>query len=324
MKNPIVVGIDTSNYTSSVAVCSLDGKVLYSAKSPLPVKEGECGLRQSDAVFAHVKNLPELMRSLKGAVGTCNIVGVGVSQTPRRAKGSYMPCFLAGVASAESLSVSSGCEVYGFSHQEGHVAAALYSASKLDLIGSTFAAFHVSGGTTDILLVQPCDNEVGFSLERIGGTLDINCGQAIDRAGVMLGMGFPCGAELERLAIDYFANRGGKTGATVCVRGLDCNLSGLQNKAQKLWSDSSDKEAVAAYVFDFVSKTLEKLTASLREKYPDIPIVFAGGVMSSSIISKRLKNRFGGIYFAEPAFSSDNACGIAVLTCRRVNQKSNF
>lgn len=318
MKDSVVLGIDTSNYTTSAAVFTVAGELLIQVKEPLPVKLGECGLRQSDAVFAHVKNIPTVMRKIRESIGERRIAAIGVSKTPRRIEGSYMPCFLTGVAAAEAASAASGCELYGFSHQEGHVAAALYSADRTDLIGTTFAAFHVSGGTTDVLLSVPCENEVGFEMRKIGGTLDINCGQAIDRAGVMLGLKFPCGAELENAALAYLEGDVKKSiGASVCVRGLDCNLSGLQNKAQELFSKTHDKEAVAGYVFEFVGKTLEKLTLNLRSEYPDIPIIYAGGVMSSRIISERLKKRFSGIYFAEPAFSSDNAAGVAVLACRR-------
>ncbi len=314
MDNRVFLGIDTSNYTTSLAICGFDGEILYQVKEPLPVKDGECGLRQSDAVFAHTKNLPIVFSEAKDMLQGKQIVAVGVSEKPRRAEGSYMPCFLAGVSCASAVASACGCELYGFSHQEGHIAAALYSAGKLELIGERFAAFHLSGGTTDIILADACESESGFSLERIGGTLDINCGQAIDRAGVMMGMQFPCGCELESECMAY---KGDKIGAAVSVKGLECNLSGLQNKAQELWLKSGDKTAVAALVFEFIGKTVERLTENLRSEYKDIPIIYAGGVMSSSVLSSRLARRFDGIYFAEPIYSADNACGIAVLASRR-------
>lgn len=314
MDNRVFLGIDTSNYTTSLAVCGFDGEILYQVKEPLPVKDGECGLRQSDALFAHTKNLPVVFAKAKEILKDKLIVAVGVSENPRRAEGSYMPCFLAGISCANAVASACGCELYGFSHQEGHIAAALYSAGKLELIGERFAAFHLSGGTTDIILAEPSESEAGFTLQRIGGTLDINCGQAIDRAGVMMGMHFPCGCELERACMAY---DGDKIGTAVSVKGLDCNLSGLQNKAQELWFKCGDKNAVAALVFEFIGKTIERLTDNLRGEYKDIPIIYAGGVMSSSVLSSRLKRRFDGIHFAEPVYSSDNACGVAVLASRR-------
>ncbi len=317
MDNRVFLGVDTSNYTTSLAVSDSDGNIIYQTKEPLPVKDGECGLRQSDAVFAHTKNLPVVFSRTKEILRDKQIVAVGVSEKPRRAEGSYMPCFLAGASCASAVASVCGCELYGFSHQEGHIAAALYSAGKLELIGERFAAFHLSGGTTDIILAEPSEGEAGFTLQRIGGTLDINCGQAIDRAGVMMGMHFPCGCELERACMAY---DGDKIGTAVSVKGLDCNLSGLQNKAQELWLRCGDRNAVAALVFEFVGKTVERLTENLRIEYEDIPIIYAGGVMSSSVLSSRLKRRFDGVYFAEPIYSADNACGIAVLSSRRYRE----
>ncbi|MBQ7930319.1 MAG: peptidase M22, partial [Clostridia bacterium] len=97
MRNLLFLGIDTSNYTTSAAICDGEGNILLNAKAPLPVKEGERGLRQSDAVFHHVKNLPEVSRQA-GRIMDENrektLVSVGCSATPRDSDGSYMPCFL--------------------------------------------------------------------------------------------------------------------------------------------------------------------------------------------------------------------------------------
>ena len=214
------VGFDTSNYTTSVAICDEDGKVLANLKRPLPVAEGQRGLRQSDAVFAHIKNLPELSRELAESLCGYEPIAVGVSSKPRDAEGSYMPCFLSGVAAANSFAAARGIPLYEFSHQSGHIAAALYSAGKLDLLGSTrFTAFHVSGGTTEVLLVSTDNGKI--SEELVAYTADINAGQAIDRVGVEMGLKFPCGAELERLAAQY---TGKIKKHNICVKDGICNL----------------------------------------------------------------------------------------------------
>lgn len=316
LKDEIIIGIDTSNYTTSASVCTLDGEIVLNLKRLLPVAEGERGLRQSDALFAHTKNLPEIMEGL-GEFLEANyperrIAAVGYSRTPRDVEGSYMPCFLSGVAVAKALSATHGCPAYGFSHQSGHIMAALYSAGRLDLLegDEPLAAFHVSGGTTEILLVTP--REDGFSVELIGGTADINAGQAIDRAGVMMGMRFPCGREMESLLTDRDIARS-KT--KISVKGLECNLSGLENLTKKLYAERGDAAEVSAYCFDFVADTLLKLTENLRERYPNIPIIYAGGVMSNKRIGARLAE-LSNTYFSAPEFSSDNAAGVALL-CRR-------
>jgi len=314
----LILGIDTSNYTTSAALCTIDGEVVLNLKKLLPVAEGERGLRQSDALFAHTKNLPEIMERLDGFLKDeypdREIVAVGYSATPRDAVGSYMPCFLSGVAAASAVSATLGCPAYAFSHQSGHIMAALYSAGKTELLDSKkpFAAFHVSGGTTEILLVTPNDN--GFSVELIGGTADINAGQAIDRTGVMMGLRFPCGREMEEMISGREIPRA-KT--RISVKGLECNLSGLENLTKKLYEETGEREMVAAYCFDFVADTLCRLTENLRERYENIPIIYAGGVMSNKRIGRRLAE-FENTYFSSPELSSDNAAGVALLCQRKL------
>lgn len=311
MKQECFVGIDTSNYTTSAAVCTLGGEVIANLKEPLPVKAGECGLRQSDAVFAHTRNLPTLMERLKEALKEYTPLAVGCSVKPREAAGSYMPCFLAGRAAAGALAAVNGLPIYEFSHQDGHIMAALYSSGAYEqLKNGPFAAFHVSGGTTEALYVSP--NAHGFSVELIGESADINAGQAIDRVGVMMGLQFPCGREIEALAQRY---EGKLPKPRICVRNGICNLSGLQNLAQKLWDETQDASAVSAYVLSFIGETLVAMTNFIDQCYPHIPIVYAGGVMSNRYLQGVLAKR-DCTYFAEPQFSADNAAGVALL-CRK-------
>lgn len=308
MTKKVYLGIDTSNYTTSLAVCNEDGEVIANIKKLLDVKDGEKGLRQSDAVFSHVKNLPMLSNELSSALENCKIEAVGVSVSPRDIEGSYMPCFLVGRATAVTVGASHNAPVYEFSHQAGHIMAALYSCNMVnELINREFIAFHVSGGTTEALYVKPNGNT--FAVDIVGATADISAGQAIDRAGVMLGLKFPCGKELERLANEY---TGKLPKPKICVKGMEFNLSGLENISDKLYKETLDKPYVAAYVLNFVSETLIKLTENIREAYPSIPILYAGGVMSNKILQSKL-SKFADTYFATPDFSADNAAGIALL-----------
>ena len=310
MREACFLGIDTSNYTTSLAFCTRDGQIAANLKRPLAVKEGERGLRQSDAVFLHTKNLPILFDSARAFFEQYLPLAVGVSAYPRTLQGSYMPCFLAGVTAANVLAVSLGIPCFEFSHQNGHIMAALVSsgADKV-LLGEKFVAFHVSGGTTEVLLVYP--NAKDFRCEIIGGTADINAGQAIDRIGVSLGLSFPCGPELEKLALSYV---GKLPKRKICVKNGFCNLSGLENMALDMQKSGIDKEAIAAFVLDFIGKTLVALSEYVREIYPGIPIVYSGGVMSCSILRNMLDGR--NTFFAQPSFSSDNAAGISCLARR--------
>ena len=311
MSETLFVGFDTSNYTTSAAVCDAAGRVLVNSRILLPVREGERGLRQSDAVFHHTRNLPQVIADVREAVRGGTVRAVGCSVSPRRAEGSYMPCFLAGMAAAEAFAAAIDAPVQQFAHQEGHIMAALHSANAGHLLGEErFAAFHVSGGTTEVLLVRPRPD--GFDAEIVGGSRDLHAGQAIDRAGVMMGMGFPCGKELEATAATY----AGKIPAPrVCVRDGWCHFSGLENQAEKLWRETGDRALVSAYVLRFCAKTLEQLTAQLDERYPGIPVVYAGGVMSNRYLQAVLAKR-AETFFAAPEFSADNAAGVALLTRR--------
>ncbi|MDD5923822.1 MAG: peptidase M22 [Clostridia bacterium] len=304
------LGLDTSNYTTSVAVYR-DG-VITQNKLLLPVKHGNCGLRQSDAVFHHVRQLPLVTKQL---LEDNTFDAIGVSFAPRRAEGSYMPCFLAGLGAAEMLSNALNIPLYRFSHQEGHIAAALYSCDKLDLIGKPFLAFHVSGGTTEALLVSPSDDNP-FSCKLLASSLDLHVGQAIDRVGVMLGLGFPCGPELEKLALNY---NGEKLRVKPALKGMDFCLSGIENQAKKLYDNGESKEKIATICIEYILQSFDKCTEKILEQYPSLPIIYSGGVMSNSIIRKYFTNKYNA-FFAEPCFSSDNAAGIAVLT--QISHKS--
>ena len=310
MADNCFIGIDTSNYTTSLAFVNQDGEVVANLKIPLSVKEGERGLRQSDAVFQHTKNLPDIFNLAEELFEKYRPVAVGVSTTPRSQDGSYMPCFLAGKASAYAMAKSLNIPLFELSHQNGHIMAAAYSGKVPDaLLEKDFLAFHVSGGTTEALLVKPdsCD----FKCEIVGGTKDINAGQAIDRVGVAMGLDFPCGPSLEKLALEY-KGRVGKP--NICVKDAYCNLSGLENKALELYRKTEDMGAVASYVLNFIGATLKRMTDDLKAIYPRHPRVYSGGVLSCSV----LRDILGGenSFFAEPKFSADKAAGVALL-CRR-------
>ena len=319
--NTCFVGFDTSNYTTSIAACDADGRIIANVKLPLPVKEGERGLRQSDAVFLHVKNLENIFETFNEKIKGFTRVAVAASSCPRSVEGSYMPCFLVGDTMSKSFASAAGIPKYSFSHQDGHIMAAFYSATGGNsdnieyMMGRGFAAFHVSGGTTELLMVSP-DAE-GFSVNKIGGTTDLNAGQVIDRSGVAMGLSFPCGPEMERLSLK---NGLAVPARKISVKGLDCCLSGLENQATILYKKTQDARLVSAYVFECVADVILKMTKNLREEYSDIPIVYAGGVMSNKTIQSRLSEQ-GNVYFAAPEYSSDNAAGIALL-CRRMHLKN--
>ena len=218
-----------------------------------------------------------------------------------------MPCFLAGKAAATAAASAAGVPLFAFSHQAGHIMAALKSCEAgEEALGREFLAFHISGGTTELLHVKR--KAVGFDVAIVGETLDINAGQLIDRAGVLLGLKFPCGMELEKLAM-----QGKTTKLHTCIKSGSCNLSGAENKIIQMYNFGEAAENIARYAIDFVCETILGMSRYAREAHRSLPILYAGGVMRDNIIRDRLTGEMENIYFAENELSSDNAVGTAYL-----------
>ncbi len=298
-------GFDTSNYTTSAAV--MCDSTIKNYKKMLSVAENARGLRQSDAVFQHTVNMPDLLSDMAEDFDLRDVKAVGVSARPRNAAGSYMPCFLVGLNTAKAAAAFCGCKCYETSHQVGHILAALYSAEKLDLIKDRFLAFHVSGGTTEAVLVTP-DREQILKADIVAASIDLKAGQAIDRTGVLLGMRFPCGAELEKEAEK--SNRDFKIRAS--MQGCNCSFSGIENKVKIMIANGESKCDIAKFALESVRVSLDSMLSAVLQEYGSLPVVFAGGVSSNKTIRKTVSEKFGA-YFAEPRFSSDNAAGTAVF-----------
>ena len=299
----ISVGFDTSNYTTSCAW--FDGTAGENHSRLLDVKPGQLGLRQSEALFSHIKRLPELSDRLFACLDPKMIASVGVSTRPRAVEGSYMPCFLAGECQARTLAAALHVPLYAFSHQQGHIAAALYGAGRMDLIGTPLLAWHLSGGTTELLDVRwegslpVCDP--------IGGTTDISAGQLIDRTGQLLGLDFPAGRALDALSTE------GQSGDFFKVRVTDAgfSLSGVQNQVEQFYARTGDRAATARFALGSVCWAVRRATLAALERFPGRPVLCSGGVASNSMLRAGLAAL--GPVFAPPAFSTDNAMGIAVL-----------
>ena len=308
----IYLGVDTSNNATSAALYDSAARTLLGhQKLMLPVAKGALGLRQSDAVFSHIKNLPAVFEALFQVSGVRHIDAVGVSSRPRTLEGSYMPCFLAGVASATAVAASHGAPLYAFSHQQGHVMAALYGCGLAFEDELDFTAFHVSGGTTDGLYCALAGKEL--RIEQAATSLDLFAGQAVDRTGALLGFDFPSGPQLSALA----ETSGSPQFMKPVLKGRDCCLSGLQNKCEKLFADGAAPQDIARYCLLSVGETVAAMCDRMLADRPQQPLVFAGGVLSSSVIRRQLSARFPSARFCEPAWlSADNAAGIAVLASR--------
>ena len=303
-----VLGIDTSCYTTSAALVSLDGRILSSARRLLTVAEGERGLQQSQGLFQHVKNLPDMVRLVMEEAPEAEIEAVCASTRPRPVEESYMPVFRAGESQARAAAALLRVPFYPVSHQEGHVRAAMVDA-EIDE-EKPFLALHLSGGTTEVLF----SSEEGLML--IGGSLDLHAGQLIDRTGVKMNTPFPAGPSLEKLAMQGKAQ--GLIG--VSIKGANCNLAGAENKIQKwLQQGEMSREDIAAEVFDFLCRTIERMIEAACEETGARQALLAGGVASSTLLREMLVERARKrrlrcrLCFARPELSGDNAVGVALL-----------
>ena len=307
----LCLGFDTSNYTTSAAL--FGGGTAENRGKLLTVPEGALGLRQSDALFQHVKRLHLMAEQLRADGVMGKIAAVGASTRPREAEGSYMPCFLVGEGEGRTLAAAVGVPFYPCSHQQGHVAAAAWSAGREDLLDRPHLAWHLSGGTTELLRVEPEGHTVRSQV--VGGTSDIAAGQLIDRAGVLLGLPFPAGKALDAL----YPQAEKELSFRVKLNGLSFSLSGMENKVKELAERGEAPAAIARFTIDTIMDVLIRATGEARKRWPGLPVLCSGGVASNRQIRAALERACGAV-FAQPQYAADNALGVAILAHRALER----
>ena len=170
-------------------------------------------------------------------------------------------------------------------------------------------AWHLSGGTTELLYVEPEGVNVKATL--LGGTSDISAGQLIDRTGVLLGLDFPAGK-----AVDQLAQSGKDTKFSVKLNNFTFSLSGMENKVKSMLEQGAEKADIARFALLTVADVVRRATLAALKQYPGLPILCSGGVASNTILRQVMEPL--GAVFAQPRFSTDNAMGVAILTWRSV------
>ena len=301
------LGVDTSNYATSLAVFDAAGEVVCAKKRFLPVKAGQLGLRQSDALFHHTVALPEMMQELANEFDLTKIDAVGVSPKPRPAEGSYMPCFLAGECAARCMAAALGVSARAFSHQQGHLAAAAFSVGQPELLRQPFLAWHLSGGTTELLLVQPDPRRI-LRAEILGGSTDLSAGQIIDRVGVALGLPFPAGPYVEQAAL----RSASEEWFPVKVQACRFSFSGVQNQYQKRMEAGEGPEDLCRFVLQTVAHAILRATLQARRLHPGLPVLVSGGVSVCSLVQQCLQGQ-KDLWFAAQGLGGDNGVGAAIL-----------
>ena len=310
----LVLGFDTSNYRTSVAAVTLAGQIIVNSRMLLPVKSGERGLRQSDALYLHLKQIARITAPLREAVQDGRIVAVGASCMPRNRSDSYMPVFEVGKAVGKTIADTLNVPFFQTDHQSGHVRAAAYGT---DLENEArFMAFHLSGGTMELLKWEDGCAEI------LGRTLDLNAGQLVDRVGVAMGLPFPAGPELEKMALRGTAR--GLLGVSMENGDLDCHLSGAESQIQRWLKDGNDPwEDLAREIYDLLARTVARMLEAGRKKTGLTQALIAGGVSASALfrqeLIRRLEKHGNAVrpIFGDPELSGDNAVGVALIAADR-------
>jgi N6-L-threonylcarbamoyladenine synthase len=313
----MILGIDTSCYTTSIALISETGDLCADKRIMLQVKPGEKGLQQSAAVFQHLQNLPQVLEGLR----TEPLHAITVSVKPRPVEGSYLPVFKVGASFGEAAAKLLKIPLITTSHQEGHIRAGLFGGTGAQTTFNAekpFLAWHLSGGTTELLLVRPLSRELarefpGYHIEKIGGSSDLQVGQFIDRVGVNLGLKFPAGPALEELALASDTEKM----LSISHQGLNLSFSGPAAAAERAVNSGCSGPDLARQVFNCICKGLLQVSLLAIEQYQINSILMAGGVASSRIIRQRFAaegEKYGVRFeFGFKEFSGDNAVGVALI-----------
>lgn len=320
MSREVFLGIDTSCYTTSVALLAADGSFVDEARIILAVKPGCRGLQQSEMVFQHTRNLPLLLEKiLQGK--DYHLLGIGASARPRPLEDSYMPAFLAGAGVARSLAAATGARLSLISHQENHLEAGAWSAGGPQ--AGKFLLLHASGGTTDLLLARRTDAE-RYEIKEVGTSIDLHAGQFVDRVGVALGLQFPAGAALEKLAAQA-SEAGGEASMAelpVAVRKFQLSFSGPCSAALRKLEEGASPAALAMGVQYALAESFARVLRNAAAEFQVRDVLLVGGVAANGFIRKHVEDKLAKARFAarlwvpEPRFSSDNAVGCAAFAWR--------
>jgi N6-L-threonylcarbamoyladenine synthase len=314
------IGLDTSCYTTSLALVDSDRSLVLDRRTLLKVNKGSKGLRQSEGVFQHVRNLGIFAEELRGVKEEFNVAAVAASVKPRPLPESYMPVFTVGENFAKAAAGIAGIPFFATTHQESHLMAGLWSAGGPQ--SGRFLTVHLSGGTTE--LIETLRTGTDFQVRIIGGTGDISAGQFVDRVGVAMGIDFPCGQRLEEMA--------GKALITGSALELSCSakdcivsFSGPETHAKRLLDAGEDRHQVALAVLKCIARGLEKIISEACSRSNITEVLMVGGVSANKLICEYLRENLNcKLYFPQPHYCGDNAVGTALIAFEKLIEKKNI
>ncbi|MEW6308221.1 MAG: O-sialoglycoprotein endopeptidase [Bacillota bacterium] len=302
----LYLGLDASSYTSSVALVDGAGELVADRRLPILVRAGDRGLRQSEVLFRHIGQLPEVLAGALTEAGG-PVMAVAASVRPRPDPASYLPCFRASRGLGMAVAAALRVPFVPVSHQEGHILAALRGRRPP---AERFLALHLSGGTTELVACAPEDR--GLAVQSLGTGLDIHAGQFVDRVGVAMGLPFPAGPDLEALA------RQGTAGAVclpVAVHGVRPSFAGPESAAMRALQAGAAPADVALAVLHCLARACEQSLRAAMDATGLRDIVLSGGVAANALLRERLEGRLGHarLHWPGSALATDSAAGPAWL-----------
>ncbi|MDD5033271.1 MAG: tRNA (adenosine(37)-N6)-threonylcarbamoyltransferase complex transferase subunit TsaD [Methylococcaceae bacterium] len=311
-----VLGIETSCDETGVAIChSQQGLLSHALFSQVKLHAEYGGVVPELASRDHIRKLIPLIRRVMRAAGTApsDIAGIAYTAGP-----GLIGALLVGASVARSLAWAWGIPCLAVHHMEGHLLAPLLEP---DPPPFPFIALLVSGGHTQLVRVEG----VG-AYQTLGESLDDAAGEAFDKTAKMLGLGYPGGPELAKLAEEGVPGRFSFP-RPMCDRpGLDFSFSGLKTHTLSTLATTEGKrqdqaDVARAFQEAVVDTLVLKCRRALRECGLE-RLVAAGGVSANRLMRDKLgqmaKQEGCRVYFPRLEFCTDNGAMIAFAGCQRL------
>lgn len=313
----LILGIETSCDDTGVALYDSASRRLlaHAVHTQAAMHQAYGGVVPELASRDHIRRLVPLTRKIFSEAGQdlSDVKGIGYTQGPGLAG-----ALLVGASFAQGLALSLGIPAVGIHHLEGHLLSPLLSAEPPEF---PFVALLVSGGHTQLMRV---DGVGRYAL--LGDTQDDAAGEAFDKTAQLLGLGYPGGPALSRLAERGAAGRY-RLPRPMIASGLDFSFSGLKTAVLALMKNENPEHADVARAFvDAIVEVLVAKCVRALETTGLTTLVVAGGVGANRQLRAALDaesaRRGFDVFYPEPELCTDNGAMIAFAAAFRLEERA--
>lgn len=320
-KSHLILGIESSCDETGLALYhETEGLIAHALHSQIALHATYGGVVPELASRDHIHRLIPLTKQVmtQADVSLNDLTGVAYTAGP-----GLVGALLTGAGFARSLAFARGIPAIGVHHMEGHLLSPLLEAPELSF---PFMALLVSGGHTQIIRVDAIGE-----YQLLGDTLDDAIGEAFDKTAKLMGLGYPGGPIVSKLALQGNAQRYKLPRPMTDRAGLDFSFSGLKTAVLTTWQQaqterSQDLEQAkadicASFELAVCDVLIIKLKRALQQEKLDT-LVVAGGVSANqrirSSLSQLMSSRSGHAFFPRPEFCTDNGAMIAFAGFQRI------